>query len=74
MKKGVKKKRKKNQKPQDTLIGIIVKIIIFERVYSMFIFAAKTQDCPIWNKRILKLNVLFHVAESIIFILYQKNY
>ena len=36
MKKGIKKKRKEEK------IGIIVKMIVFELVYSMFIFAAKT--------------------------------
>ena len=36
--KGIKKKK------LDNLIGIIVKIFVFELVYSMFISAAKTQD------------------------------
>ena len=41
-------KKEKKRKNQDTLIEIIAKIIVFELVYSMlFIFAAKTQDCPI---------------------------
>ena len=45
--KGNKKEKKKKKRKQDTLIGITVKIIVIELVYSMFIFAAKTQDYPI---------------------------
>ena len=44
--KGNKKEKKKEEK-LDTLIAIIVKTFVFELVYSMFIFAAKAQDCPI---------------------------